>query len=107
MTVRSADCVMPFSEPLMVTFWSLVTALVWTEKLALADPAGISMLTGTAATPGLVLFRVIVRVWQPMPALDNVTVPLRLAPPSTLLESRLSAVSVGGCTTATVPIRLR
>jgi hypothetical protein len=92
--VSKALCCTPAYDPEIVLVVVVVTALVFTTKLALVAPPGMVTFAGTIATEVSLLDR---ETTTPLPgaALLRVTVPVDGFPPLTLVGLTVSEVRVG------------
>jgi len=79
----------------MVTFVAALTPEVFTEKLALKLPEETVTEPGTEATDGLLLDRLTTKPVAPA-APDNVTVPVEVEPPGTVLGFTETEASLVG-----------
>ena len=100
-TLRVADT-LPLSYVAVITTGvRRVTRLVVTLKLTDVAPAGTMTVAGTVATFGLLLTRVITAPPKGAGAL-NITVPVEVEPPLTLVGLRVNELSAGNCTSVDV-----
>jgi hypothetical protein len=101
-TVNVAVAVVPY-VPEMVTAVPLVTAPVVTAKVAVVVPAATVTLVGTCATPVLLLESVTTAPPEGATPL-NVTVPVELLPPTTLVGLSVTDDSVVGGVTVKIAL---
>jgi hypothetical protein len=93
-TVNAAVCVVLLKVAEMVAVVEVPTAEVVTVKVAVVAPAGTVMLAGTVAA-GSLLVRATAR--PPVgAALESVSVPVELDPPTTLLGASETLPRLGG-----------